>query len=427
MTIVCGTDLSAPAAEAAEVAGLLAARLGEPLVLVHAVDRLGAEHGLALDEPEYEPLRRDVAAEADRLRALGADVETVIRGSEAARTVVAVASEHSATMLVIAPVGRGGYAKHLLGTTAARVVSRATVPVLAVRAAAPFRGWLAGERSLRLTVGVDDSPGAAAALRWVEQLRSIAPCDVGAVHVASPIEEQRRLGLPGPVDLEELSDEVRKLLRREMAERVGTLAGSGEVDLIVRHGLGRIDADLADAADRGNADLLVVGSHQWSGVARLVRGSVSRAVLDSAEMSVACVPASSAGGQPFRVGPVDTVVVATDFSDRAAAAVPHGYALVDEGATVHLITVARGERGELERRLESLVPADAPARGVRTVVHVLEDDEVAEAICAAAERLMADVICMGTHGRSGVAGALLGSVAEAVLRGTRRPVLMVRG
>ena len=218
MTIVCGTDLSAAAGEAAEVAARLAARLGVPLVLVHAVDRLGSGHGLALQEPEYEPLRREFAAEAERLRGFGVPVEPVLRSSEAARTIVAVAAERSASMVVIAPVGKGGYARHLLGSTAARVVARASVPVLAVRAAAPFRAWLGGERALRITVGVDDSPVSVAALRWVERIRAVAPCHVTAVHVANPIEEQRRLGLPGPIDLEELSDEVRKLLRRGLAQ-----------------------------------------------------------------------------------------------------------------------------------------------------------------------------------------------------------------
>src|SRR5690606_20414111 len=155
---------------------LVAARTGEPLILVHAVDRLGAEHALERGEPEYDPLRAELAAEADRLRGFGAAVATELRATEAARTVVAAADEHSASMLVIAPVGRGGYARHLLGSTAARVVGRATVPVLAVRAAAPFRTWLAGDRALRITVGVDRSDGSDSALRWVEQLRLIASC-----------------------------------------------------------------------------------------------------------------------------------------------------------------------------------------------------------------------------------------------------------
>ena len=210
-----------------------------------------------------------------------------------------------------------------------------------------------------------------------------------------------------------------------MAERIGELKGSGSLDLVVRHGLGRIDVDLADAAERCQADLLVVGSHQWSGLERLARGSVSRAVLDSAEMSVGCVPAVRGARTP-RVGPVDSVLIATDLSELAAAAVTHGYALVGAGATVHLLTVMRGDRATLAQQLEELIPADAPARGIRTVVHVVEEPDPADAICAAGERLMADVICIGTRGRTGVAGALLGSVAEAVLRRTRRPVLMVK-
>lgn len=425
MTIVCGTDLSAPAAEAAEVAARLAARLGEPMVLVHAVDRLGAEHALELGEPEYEPLRRELDAEADRLRSFGAEVETVLEGREAARTVTRVAAARAARLLVISPVGKGGYGRHLLGSTAARIVSRAECPVLAVRAADPFRVWLDGERHLRATAGIDDSPGAAAALRWLESLRQIAPCDVTAVHVASPIEEQRRLGRPGPVDLEELSEEVRRLLRRELAERVGKPAGEGSLELVVRNGLGRIDTDLADAADRARADLVVVGSHQWTGIERLVRGSVSRAMLDSTEMSVACVPALR-GGERFRVPPVDTVLIATDFSEAAAAAIPHGYALLQEGGTVHLVTVSGEDRIELERRLEALVPSEAPARGIRTHLHVEDAANAADAICALGERLGADVICVGKHGRSGVADVLMGSTASDVLRKTRRPVLVVR-
>lgn len=425
MTIVCGTDLSAPAAEAAEVAARIAVRTGEPLVLVHAVDRLGAEQALATGAPEYEPLRAQVAAEADRLRAFGAKVDVELRAHEASRAVVEASQQRSAGMIVVAPVGRGGYARKLLGGTAARVVGRAAVPVLAVRAAAPFRAWLEGGQALRITVGVDPSPASDSALKWVEHLRGIAACDVSVVRVASPIEEQRRLGLPGPVDLEELSHEVREHLRRELDQRVGTLAGAGSVDIVVRHGLGRIDVDLADAAHRCSADLLVVGSHQWSGLDRLIRGSVSRAVLESAGMSVGCVPAAI-GGRTRRVSPVETVLVATDFSERAALAVPHGYALLGAGGTVHLLTVMRGDRVEAERRLQELVPADAPARGIRTVVHVVDAPDPADAICAAGERLMADVICVGTQGRTGLAGTLLGSIAQGVLRRSRRPVLMVR-
>ncbi|MDQ2669224.1 MAG: universal stress protein, partial [Gemmatimonadota bacterium] len=68
----------------------------------------------------------------------------------------------------------------------------------------------------------------------------------------------------------------------------------------------------------------------------------------------------------------------------------------------------------------------ADARGIRTELHVVRGRDAAAAICAAAERLGVDVVCVGTHGRSGLTEAVMGSVAGAVLRCTRRPVLMVR-
>ena len=49
----------------------------------------------------------------------------------------------------------------------------------------------------------------------------------------------------------------------------------------------------------------------------------------------------------------------------------------------------------------------------------------ADAICRTAKRLRADVIVIGTHGRTGIAHALLGSVAERVVRLAGRPVLTV--
>lgn len=144
------------------------------------------------------------------------------------------------------------------------------------------------------------------------------------------------------------------------------------------------------------------------------------------------------------------VLVPTDLSELGSAAVPYAYGLVARGGTVHLLHVvepprvpnplyahytparapSRAERqlqeAELSERLRALVPAAAAERAVATAVELDEGDEVAERVCAAAERLGADAICLGSHGRGGVARTLLGSVAEQVLRRTRRPVLVVR-
>ena len=51
--------------------------------------------------------------------------------------------------------------------------------------------------------------------------------------------------------------------------------------------------------------------------------------------------------------------------------------------------------------------------------------EMTKGILQAAERLDVDAISMGTHGRSGLMKALLGSQAEAVLRAAKIPVMLV--
>jgi len=56
-----------------------------------------------------------------------------------------------------------------------------------------------------------------------------------------------------------------------------------------------------------------------------------------------------------------------------------------------------------------------------------KSDSIAECLLRCAKMHEADVIVIGTHGRHGVSRAVLGSVAEGLLRIASRPVLVVRG
>ena len=77
-------------------------------------------------------------------------------------------------------------------------------------------------------------------------------------------------------------------------------------------------------------------------------------------------------------------------------------------------------------KLRALVPAEAEKLGITTHVSVIDGGKAAETIMQAAERLNVDAISLGSHGRGGLARALLGSVAEEVVRRSTRPVLVVR-
>lgn len=65
--------------------------------------------------------------------------------------------------------------------------------------------------------------------------------------------------------------------------------------------------------------------------------------------------------------------------------------------------------------------------GVQVACEVTEAPDISREILAQADRLPADLIVMGTHGRSGFQRLLLGSVTEKVVRTARRPVLTVPG
>jgi nucleotide-binding universal stress UspA family protein len=147
------------------------------------------------------------------------------------------------------------------------------------------------------------------------------------------------------------------------------------------------------------------------------------------------------------------VLVTTDFSPLGNTAIPHAYAVpAERGGTVILchVTEVHGppnplyahyspwgslsgqERTEfrqtLLRSLEALVPEEARQEGiVTTEMRVVESPLlVHEAICQEAAELDVDLIVMASHGHSGMARLLLGSVAEHVLRSVDRPVLIVR-
>ena len=80
------------------------------------------------------------------------------------------------------------------------------------------------------------------------------------------------------------------------------------------------------------------------------------------------------------------------------------------------------------RRILAKAEAVARAEGVAAKALLVESrgGSIADAILAQARKLRVDTIVLGTHGRRGLRRALMGSDAEAVLRDSRVPVLLVR-
>lgn len=122
--------------------------------------------------------------------------------------------------------------------------------------------------------------------------------------------------------------------------------------------------------------------------------------------------------------PAPDIVFATDFSDCSAAAakVAVEYAKALDARLHVLHVIPKGAEGKPPDHLRAPgeeIPSSIP------VVESVESGSPATQIVRYAERCGAHLIVLGTHGRTGVSRALLGSVAERVVRTASCPVLAV--
>lgn len=447
--VVCGTDFTQHARDAADVAARLAVALGRPLLLVHGSADAAAGPGTgaaakAAVKAAVAARRDALKAEAVRLRTTGATVVDELHGGHADDVLIERAGACDATMIVLGSLGTRSAPRHRLGSIAERTAEAAPVPTLVVRRADALLAWLRGDAPLGVFLGFDYTVPAEAAITWVRELRRAGPCRVTVAYANWP-DERERLGFPRNPSAPRNPEPVQDALERSLRARVSALVGD-DARVIVQAARGRADLALLEMASEAQADLIVTGTHQQKGIGRLLYPSVSRGLLQAALVSVVTVPAVQALKRVPPVPVLRRVLVATDFSPLAARAIAHAFAVAEPGGVVqvvhvcHPLALAGGEFETgigpsarhasyvraCERKLRALVPEEAPALGIGAEVAVVEDEEPAAAICRQAERFGADVIVLGSQGRSALARVMLGSVAQSVMASSKRPVFVVR-
>jgi nucleotide-binding universal stress UspA family protein len=143
---------------------------------------------------------------------------------------------------------------------------------------------------------------------------------------------------------------------------------------------------------------------------------------------------------------VKRILLPTDLSDESAAATPYACAMAQRfDAKLHLLYIFEQETGstyvrglpvpdstseiaqlkqEVAESLANWIAADWEAK--IDVLRVTGEGQPAAEIMRYAEENEIDLIVMGTHGRTGIAKALMGSVAEKVVRRSSCPVMTVR-
>jgi nucleotide-binding universal stress UspA family protein len=204
--------------------------------------------------------------------------------------------------------------------------------------------------------------------------------------------------------------------------------------------------EVITAALAEDSDLIVVGTRGKTGLAHVLLGSTAERVIRGAPCPVLTVRMEQADaeqeeGAPSMPVTLERILVPVDFSDCSLDALEYAVVVAQQAKaslmllhvlepvsygldfTLSHIRTREQVRESWTKRLEEL--ASSHQHSHVPVESQLRGGLPADSILDSAQTLPCDLIVMGTHGRRGISHALSGSVAEAVLRKARCPVLTV--
>lgn len=204
---------------------------------------------------------------------------------------------------------------------------------------------------------------------------------------------------------------------------------------------------IIDTAAKDSRTLVAMATHGRSGVDRWLLGSVAEKIIRGASNHVLLVRASETPPH-WDMPSLKTVIVPLDGSKLAEEALPAVQALANrlQAATILLGVYAgpySGGSGDgffssrqveafiAELRSESVsylgrITEELKRNGCDNVSSTAREGLAADEIIRFAAETPDSLIAMCTHGRSGVQRWVLGSVTEAVVRHSNRPVLVIR-
>lgn len=288
-----------------------------------------------------------------------------------------------------------------------------------------------------IVVGVDGSAASVAAVRWAAHSAAMRRVPLTLVHMMTATS----IGAPsmwpaGPIPdslIQWQEDEARHILKAS-AELAESTMGGPAVDIVTGVVRSAPVPALVDASKE--AQLIVVGSRGQGAVRRVLLGSVSNGLVQHAHCPVAVIRAESPPHTPaFATRPVLVGIDGSESAEHATAVAfeeasfrgvdlvaLHAWSDVDVAdiPTLELSAVQQSAEMVLSERLAGWrerypdvnvhrrIVGDKPAR------HLLDASDDAQ------------LVVVGSRGRGGFTGMLLGSISRAVVKAATIPVIVAR-
>ncbi len=270
--VLVGVDGSVAAGAALGWATRLAVGAGAELILANAWAQVETK-------PTFrEHLRAEAAEMLDRqcqaVAAAGVSSRALLVDGHP-DALLAAADAEQADLLVVGTRGSGGFASLHLGSVAHHLSQHASLPLAIV----PVAG--AGRNVTKIVVGVDGSPGSAAAVAWSADLAAAVAASAVVVLAREP-----------PIEAFPGADPNSWYQRAEgqLTSWTAPLIDVGvSVEQVIVESVHPVTA-IADTAERQSGDLVVVGTHGQGGFTNMRLGAVARQLVHRLQLPVALVP-----------------------------------------------------------------------------------------------------------------------------------------
>ncbi len=280
----------------------------------------------------------------------------------------------------------------------------------------------------RILLATDFSVRSAAAVPFARRLAQFYDANLVVVHVIAAeaeVDGER----PTQEEMDAARDEAQTQLREFIAENP-----FGQVPYETVVGRGPVWEVFAPLVEEKHVDLIVLGTHGWSGVGKLLMGSVAQRIFSLAPCPVLSV--SPRAHKSWNAdGRLARILYATNFSSASLKALPYALSLAKvsgaELLLLHAPSASEAVSAEIvqgyHQHLNALIPAEERSwcKSDTLVMAGEADREILEA----AERNAVDVIVMGAHAVEGSLSSFQVplSTAYRVVAHAPCPVLRVRG
>lgn len=234
-----------------------------------------------------------------------------------------------------------------------------------------------------------------------------------------------------------ISDVQEKFARKYIQEHIADLTGGNKDAVEIQIRFGKPYLEILGAAETLKAEMIVLGLHREDALKDMFLGTTAERTMRGSKVPVLLVRDRPRGDYARILVGIDfsfcsrvALRAALDLFPRTPLSLVHAYDVPFRGF-LHGSGTKRMVHDEHDAAFRDLVDQELAALSDRPpaspeIERIMDEGTAGEVLARQVKRLQPDLLVLGTHGRTGMAHAFFGSVAETFLRSPPCDVLAVK-